>query len=496
MNFLLPELAFKNPVTSVGLWSISRLQDCLQAEFKTISTRSVERLTASSNLLPKSIKLVDVKDEENNPLKHIVRSQLEGEAKRKRTPSLIIQQHKHEKGFVLMANDGRYGRRWLCVDSEPNLKDLEKFLYMLALDYKKDILIWPHRRLCEVAAELVREAGTHNITLGGGYNAMVGLSAYHKDKLIVAQASVVEPERNPIKLNHLDRLEAESIHIIREAVAEAENPVMLHSIGKDSSVMLRLAEKAFYPGKPPFPLLHVDTRWKFKAMYESRNELSEKTGLEMIVHINPEGIEKNINPFDHGSSLHTDVMKTQGLIQALGKYKFDVAFGGARRDEEKSRAKERVFSFRNRNQHWDPKNQRPELWNLYNGRRKPGENIRVFPLSNWTELDIWQYIYKESIPIVPLYFAAERPVISRDGMLILVDDDRLNLFPGEKIEIMKVRFRTLGCYPLTGAIASDADSLPKILLELFEAKTSERQGRAIDNDSSSSMEKKKKEGYF
>jgi sulfate adenylyltransferase subunit 2 len=260
--------------------------------------------------------------------------------------------------------------------------------------------------------------------------------------------------------------------------------------------MLRLAEKAFYPGKPPFPLLHVDTRWKFKAMYESRNELAEKTGLEMIVHINPEGIEKNINPFDHGSSLHTDVMKTQGLIQALGKYKFDVAFGGARRDEEKSRAKERVFSFRNSNQRWDPKNQRPELWNLYNGRRKPGENIRVFPLSNWTELDIWQYIYKESIPIVPLYFAAERPVISRDGMLILVDDDRLNLFPGEKIEIMKVRFRTLGCYPLTGAIASDADSLPKILLELFEAKTSERQGRAIDNDSSSSMEKKKKEGYF
>ena len=325
---------------------------------------------------------------------------------------------------------------------------------------------------------------------------MVGLAAYHKDKLKVAQAGFVEPAKNPIKLNHLDRLEAESIHIIREAVAEAENPVMLHSIGKDSSVMLRLAEKAFYPGKPPFPLLHVDTRWKFKAMYEFRNEIAKKTGLEMIVHINPEGIEKNINPFDHGSSLHTDVMKTQGLIQALGKYEFDVAFGGARRDEEKSRAKERVFSFRNSNQQWDPKNQRPELWNLYNSRRKPGENIRVFPLSNWTELDIWQYIYKESIPLVPLYFAAERPVISRDGMLILVDDDRLKLFPGEKIEIMKVRFRTLGCYPLTGAIASDADSLPKILLELFEAKTSERQGRAIDNDSSSSMEKKKKEGYF
>ena len=496
MNFLLPELAYKNPETSAGLWTISLLQDCLAGEFKSISTRSVERLTASSNLLPKSIKLADVKDGENNPLKQIVRNQLEEEAKRKRTPSLIIQQHKHEQGFVLMANDGRHGRKWLCLNSKPRSKDLEKFLDMLTLGYKKDILIWPHQGLCEVAAELVRETGTHKIILGGGYHAMVGLAAYHKDKLKVAQAGFVEPAKNPIKLNHLDRLEAESIHIIREAVAEAENPVMLHSIGKDSSVMLRLAEKAFYPGKPPFPLLHVDTRWKFKAMYEFRNEIAKKTGLEMIVHINPEGIEKNINPFDHGSSLHTDVMKTQGLIQALGKYEFDVAFGGARRDEEKSRAKERVFSFRNSNQQWDPKNQRPELWNLYNGRRKPGENIRVFPLSNWTELDIWQYIYKESIPIVPLYFAAERPVISRDGMLILVDDDRLKLFPGEKIEIMKVRFRTLGCYPLTGAIASDADSLPKILLELFEAKTSERQGRAIDNDSSSSMEKKKKEGYF
>jgi sulfate adenylyltransferase subunit 2 len=271
---------------------------------------------------------------------------------------------------------------------------------------------------------------------------------------------------------------------------------MMYSIGKDSSVMLRLAQKAFYPSKPPFPLLHVDTRWKFQAMYEFRGRITAQTGMDLIVHINPEGIEKNINPFDHGSSLHTDVMKTQGLIQALDKYGFDAAFGGARRDEEKSRAKERVFSFRNNAHRWDPKTQRPELWNLYNGRKSPGESIRVFPISNWTELDIWQYIYREEIPIVPLYYAAERPVVERDGMLMLVDDDRLKLFPGEKIQTKRVRFRTLGCYPLTGAVESDADDLPKILLELLEARTSERQGRAIDKDSSGSMEKKKQEGYF
>ena len=297
-------------------------------------------------------------------------------------------------------------------------------------------------------------------------------------------------------LTHLDRLEAESIHIIREVMAESENPVMLYSIGKDSSVMLRLAEKAFHPGKPPFPLLHVDTRWKFQAMYEFRDRIARDSGMDLIVHINPDGVEKNINPFDHGSALHTDIMKTQSLKMALEKYKFDVAFGGARRDEEKSRAKERVFSFRTSTHRWDPKNQRPELWNLYNGRKHPGESIRVFPLSNWTELDIWQYIYREDIPIVPLYFAADRPIIEREGMLMMVDDDRLKLFPDEKVQTRRVRFRTLGCYPLTGAIESDADDLPKILLELLEARTSERQGRAIDKDSTGSMEKKKQEGYF
>lgn len=297
-------------------------------------------------------------------------------------------------------------------------------------------------------------------------------------------------------LTHLQWLEAESIQIIREVVAECENPVMLYSIGKDSAVMLHLAMKAFAPGKPPFPLLHVDTTWKFREMIAFRNQTAERLGLELLVHINPEGVEKAIDPFIHGSALHTDVWKTQGLKQALDHYGFDAAFGGARRDEEKSRAKERVFSLRSEQHRWDPKQQRPELWRLYNTRKRKGESLRVFPLSNWTELDIWQYIYLEQIPIVPLYFAKERPVVRRDGTLIMVDDERLPLRPGETPELRKVRFRTLGCYPLTGAIDSDADNLPAIISEMLVSRTSERQGRLIDSDSAGSMEKKKQEGYF
>ena len=299
-----------------------------------------------------------------------------------------------------------------------------------------------------------------------------------------------------MNLTHLQLLEAESIHIMREVVAETENPVMLYSIGKDSAVMLHLAMKAFYPAKPPFSLLHVDTTWKFREMYEFRDNLVKKLGLDLIVHVNPEGLEKNINPFTHGSAIHTDVMKTEGLKQALDKYAFDAAFGGARRDEEKSRAKERIFSFRSAQHRWDPKNQRPELWRLYNARKHKGESIRVFPLSNWTELDIWQYIYLQNIPIVPLYFAKERPVVERDGTLIMVDDDRMPLRTGEVPMLRKVRFRTLGCYPLTGAVESDADTLPQIIQEMLLTTTSERQGRVIDHDSSGSMEKKKQEGYF
>lgn len=297
-------------------------------------------------------------------------------------------------------------------------------------------------------------------------------------------------------LSHLRQLEAESIHIIREVAAEFANPVMLYSIGKDSSVMLRLAQKAFHPGPIPFPLLHVDTRWKFREMIAFRDRMAREVGFRLLVWTNPDGVAQNINPIDHGSEKHTQIMKTEGLKQALDHYGFDAAFGGARRDEEKSRAKERVFSFRNRFHQWDPKNQRPELWNLYNAKVKKGESIRVFPLSNWTELDVWLYIQREQIPIVPLYFAKERPVVRRDGVLILVDDDRLPLLPGERPELRKVRFRTLGCYPLTGAIESDADTLQKIVQEMLLATTSERQGRVIDHDGAASMEEKKKDGYF
>ena len=298
------------------------------------------------------------------------------------------------------------------------------------------------------------------------------------------------------KLTHLKELEAESIHIIREVAAEFERPVMLYSVGKDSAVMLHLTMKAFFPGKPPFPLLHVDTTWKFKEMIEFRDQLVKKLGLELLIHINQDGVDQGIGPFTHGSKKHTDVMKTDGLKQALDKYQFDAAFGGARRDEEKSRAKERVYSFRDKNHRWDPKNQRPELWNIYNGKIDKGESIRVFPLSNWTELDIWQYIHLENIPIVPLYFAKARPVVNRDGMLIMVDDERMPIGPGEKIEMKKVRFRTLGCYPLTGAVESTATTLPEIIQEMLLTTTSERQGRLIDHDQSGSMEQKKREGYF
>jgi sulfate adenylyltransferase subunit 2 len=297
-------------------------------------------------------------------------------------------------------------------------------------------------------------------------------------------------------LNHLQQLEAESIHIMREVVAEAEKPVMLYSIGKDSSVMLDLALRAFYPAKPPFPLLHVDTQWKFKDMYAFRDRTALETGMDLIVHVNPEGREMNINPFEHGSEIHTHVMKTVALKQALDQYAFDAAFGGARRDEEKSRAKERIFSVRTAQHAWDPKNQRPELWRTFNARMNKGESLRVFPLSNWTELDVWLYIQMRQIPVVPLYFAAERPVVERDGTLVMVDDDRMPLALGEEPEQRRVRFRTLGCYPLTGAIESDADTVPAIIREMLVATTSERQGRVIDHDAAASMERKKQEGYF
>ncbi len=304
-----------------------------------------------------------------------------------------------------------------------------------------------------------------------------------------------ETSANNARLTHLQRLEAESIHIMREVVAECDKPVMLYSMGKDSAVMLHLAVKAFYPSRPPFPLLHIDTTWKFRAMYEMRETIPQQLGFDLMVYQNPDALARNINPFDHGP-LHTDLWKTEGLKQALDKYGFDAAFGGARRDEEKSRAKERIFSFRSEAHRWDPKNQRPELWRLYNTKKRKGESIRVFPLSNWTELDIWQYIRIENIPITPLYFAAQRPVVRRDGALIMVDDERMRLNDGERPEMLSIRFRTLGCYPLTGAIESVADTLNAIIQEMLLTATSERQGRVIDRDQSASMERKKQEGYF
>jgi sulfate adenylyltransferase subunit 2 len=297
-------------------------------------------------------------------------------------------------------------------------------------------------------------------------------------------------------LTHLERLEAESIHIFREVIGECDKPVMLYSVGKDSAVMLHLAVKAFHPAPPPFPLLHVDTTWKFRAMYQFRDATARRLGLELIVHVNQEGLAQGINPFTHGSQVHTDVMKTQALRQALDRYGFDTAFGGARRDEEKSRAKERVFSFRSAQHRWEPRQQRPELWSLYNARKRAGESLRVFPLSNWTELDVWQYIWREKIPIVPLYLAAERPVVERDGTLIMVDDERLPLAPGERPMMKRVRFRTLGCYPLTGAVESEADTVEAVIAEMLATGTSERAGRVIDHDASASMELKKREGYF
>ena len=322
---------------------------------------------------------------------------------------------------------------------------------------------------------------------------MTGPSADLVDVMPQIQSTT---EKSSAKLTHLQRLESESIHIIREVAAECDNPVMLYSMGKDSAVMLHIARKAFQPAALPFPLLHVDTTWKFRDMYAFRDRIAADPDLKLLIHQNPEAKAKGINPFDHGSQIHTDMWKTQGLKQALDMHGFDAAFGGARRDEEKSRAKERIFSFRSGHHRWDPKLQRPELWHIYNARKHKGESIRVFPLSNWTELDIWQYIYLENVPIIPLYFAAERPVVERDGMLVMVDDERLPLKPGEIPQMRKVRFRTLGCYPLTGAVESTADTLPAIIQEMLLARTSERQGRAIDHDTAASMEKKKQEGYF
>jgi sulfate adenylyltransferase subunit 2 len=354
------------------------------------------------------------------------------------------------------------------------------------------------RKLLNDGKGIARLKAGGQVTLKTLEEAEARLAALERGegKPAAQKSAAFKPPLDLKSLTHLDRLEAEAIHIMREVAAEAENPVMLYSVGKDSSVMLHLAAKAFHPSRPPFPLMHVDTTWKFKDMYRHRDFIAKELGFDLIVHVNEEGLRQGIGPFTHGSAIHTDVMKTQALKQALDKHKFDVAFGGARRDEEKSRAKERIFSFRSKEHRWDPKNQRPELWNIYNVKINKGESIRVFPISNWTELDIWQYIYRENIPIPMLYFAKERPVVERDGAIIMVDDERMPLAKGEKPKMEMVRFRTLGCYPLTGGVRSNATTLPEIIQEMLVSTSSERQGRVIDHDQSASMEKKKQEGYF
>lgn len=463
------------------VWDTESAFRHLQATGKADTKRTAERRLHELAILPAELSPETIEDDHGcKPVRLLLDWELE-RARSKRRLVLFAQFFPLPGGCpCLHANDARGGRYWLPMGIAPSPETMTFHLQQLQRHIGKEISVFPHGAL---------------LTWVRGLDSIP-----HVSLSLLAYPPVLPDQGNDAKplpmTPHLKRLEAESIHIIREAVAEAENPVMLYSIGKDSSVMLHLARKAFYPASPPFPLLHVDTRWKFQEMYLFREHMARLSGVDVLVHVNPEAIERDINPFDHGSALHTDITKTEGLKQALDQYSFDVVFGGARRDEEKSRAKERIFSFRTQTHRWDPKNQRPELWNLYNTRKNKGESIRVFPLSNWTELDIWQYLYHQDIPVVPLYFAKERPVVVRNGMILLVDDDRFRLLPGEHIEVKNVRFRTLGCYPLTGAIESPAASLPEIILELIHARNSERQGRAIDHDASGSMEKKKQEGYF
>jgi sulfate adenylyltransferase subunit 2 len=466
------------------VWDTESAFEHLKAREGCGSKRTAERRLHALGILPGPIAADDLRDELARPLTRMVLDWELEEARGKRWLVLFARLHTLPGGVAcLVAQDARGANFWVPMSSaQPSQTDIRHAIERLRDHAGKQLAVFPSGSLC------------------GPCRAMQPIEGVQLDMLayapMLAMGSPPSSRRRTSHASHLDRLEAESIHIIREAVAEADNPVMLHSLGKDSSVMSHLARKAFFPAPPPFPLLHIDTRWKFREMYLFREWMAGQGGFRMLRHVNPEAIERDINPFDHGSQLHTDITKTVGLKQALDMHRFDVAFGGARRDEEKSRAKERVFSFRTATHAWDPKNQRPELWNLYNARKRPGESIRVFPLSNWTELDVWSYVLREGIPVVPLYFARERPVVDRNGTLLMVDDDRMRLLPGERIERRRVRFRTLGCYPLTGAVESSATTLEDIVLELLQSRQSERQGRVIDHDAAASMEKKKREGYF
>lgn len=480
-------------------WNLMHVQEWLGGDGGRSDRRQAERLVAQSGFLPEMLNLEQLASISGFRTK--VATSMVASVQRRRGKAVFMQHHQPEPGVdMIVANDGRGGRHWIFRPA--GMKD-DTFLALALMSFrnamKTPLLVLPSAEL----APLLRSLEDWPDGVESGLPAYPEEVSFDLPDLLPAHKANGNLERGtpgsdaPLRhLTHLDRLEAESIHIMREVVAEVSNPVMLYSIGKDSAVMLHLALKAFAPGTPPFPLLHVDTGWKFRAMYEFRDAVADKTGMTLITHQNPDGIKRGINPFDHGSAVHTDIMKTEALKQALDKHGFDAAFGGARRDEEKSRAKERIFSFRSASHQWDPKNQRPEIWSLYNTRINSGESMRVFPLSNWTEMDIWHYIWRESIPIVPLYFAAPRPVVERDGTLIMVDDDRMQLKDDDVISIETVRFRTLGCYPLTGAVPSSARNIPAIIQELLAARTSEREGRVIDRDGGASMEMKKIEGYF
>ena len=467
-----------------AVWDTERAFALLQKMGRADTKRTAERRLHELKLIPPALDENGLEDELGRKVNHLLLNWAVQRARAKRKLILFLQQYPLPSGTICVhANDARGARYWIPVPTSPQTGRRSEFLnaiIKLQEHVGKDIAIFPHGAI----TAYVR-------------NADFGESISFVPSVYAPVPQIVGSKQKELDTTpHLKRLENESIQIIREAVAESHNPAMLYSIGKDSGVMLHLARKAFYPGPPPFPLLHIDTRWKFQEMYQLRDRMAEISGMNLLVHVNPEAIAKNINPFDHGSALHTRIAKTEALKQALGEHGFDVIFGGARRDEEKSRAKERIFSVRTSSHRWDPKRQRPELWDIYNTSKNRGDSIRVFPLSNWTELDIWQYILQENIPIVDLYIARKRPVVQRDGMLLMVDDDRFRLMPGEDIFEKVVRFRTLGCYPLTGAIESTATSISGIILELTKTRLSERQCRAIDADANASMERKKQEGYF
>ena len=471
-------------LASPQVWDTQLAFAHLQARGEAHTKRTAERRLQELSFLPMALSSADLLDERGQALNTWVLDEAIQQALKRHDRVLMVQLHPMPNGLpCLHANDARGARFWVPL-THLDADAVAQALVDLQAHLDKPIAVFPHGLLVGHLRCHATTAKVQLCLLAYPPVLPTGLNLSSR----VKPALVASP--------HLKRLEAQSIHIIREAMAEAQNPAMLYSIGKDSGVMLHLARKAFYPSPPPFPLLHIDTRWKFREMYLFRDLMAQESGMTLLVHTNPQAIEKNINPFDHGSALHTDITKTEGLKQALEQHQFDLVFGGARRDEEKSRAKERVFSFRTSAHRWDPKNQRPELWSLYNTRKSAGESIRVFPLSNWTELDIWQYIYQENLPVVPLYFAKPRPVVVRRDMIMMVDDARCRLLPGEKVEIKTVRFRTLGCYPLTGAVESEARTLEEVLLEVVNARQSERQGRKIDTDSAGSMEKKKQEGYF